>query len=220
METIVQSPDTLFSDDVAFAASDEVDRSPHLLPEEEDVLGPVSDMRRREFTLGRACARQCMLALDREMAPVLIGAGREPLWPAGLVGSITHTGSFAAAAIAPTTVLRGVGLDAEPHAPLPRGVLERISTVGERSWVHRVDPGVLPHPGRLLFCAKEATYKVWYPLAHRWLEFGDVSIEFDESSDRFRAHVLVDGPFRELDGRYTIVDGLIIAGIELREERN
>jgi 4'-phosphopantetheinyl transferase EntD len=216
-----QPSSTLFSDVVAFVTSVRFDQGPPpLLPEEEDLLGPVSDSRRLEFALGRACARQCMRALDREVAPVLIGAGREPLWPTGLVGSITHTGSFAAAAMAATAALRGIGLDAEPDSPLPSGVLERISTVGERSWADRVDPAVLRHPGRLLFCAKEATYKVWYPLARRWLEFGDVSIEVDELSARFRVHVLVDGPFRELEGRYSIVDGLILAGIELREERN
>ena len=217
----VMAPNTLFSADVAFATWDPLDRSlPALMPEEEHLLGPVSEKRRREFSAGRACARRCMLALDRETAPVLIGAGREPQWPAGLVGSITHTGSFAAAALGPTTALRGIGLDAEPDAPLPRGVLERISTVDERRWVRRVDPAAVPHAGRLLFSAKEATYKVWYPLANRWLDFGEVSIEFDESSDRFRVHVLVDGPFRELDGRYSIADGLILTCIELRGERN
>ena len=209
--------DSLFGDDVAFVTSDQLDRAPRLLPEEDRLLGAVRDSRRREFTLGRACARQCMRALDVEAGPVLIGAGREPVWPAGLVGSITHTGPFAAAAVAPTPALRGIGLDAEPDAPLPSGVLERISTVDERRWVHRVDRAVLAHPGRLLFCAKEATYKVWYPLARRWLDFGEVSVEVDELSGRFVGRVLVDGPFRVLDGRFSIADGLIMAGIEMRD---
>lgn len=208
--------DTLFGADVAFTTSDQLTSlPPALLPEEEVLLGPVRDIRRREFTLGRACARQCMRALDRGTAPVLVGAGREPVWPAGLVGSITHTGTFAAAAVASITALRGIGLDAEPDAPLPQGVLERIGTVDERRWVGRVDRAVLAHPGRVLFCAKEATYKVWYPLTHRFLEFGEVAVDVDESSGRFRSHVLVDGPVRELVGRFAIVDGLILAGIEL-----
>ena len=213
----MRPPDPLFGDDVAFVTSDRLDRVPPLLAEEDALVGAFRENRRREFALGRACARQCMRMLDVPVAPVLIGAGREPLWPAGLVGSITHTGPFAAAAVGRTPALRGIGLDAEPDAPLPSGVLDHIGTVDERRWVHRVDRAVLAHPGRVLFCAKEATYKVWYPLAHRWLEFDEVSIEFDESSGRFRAQVLVDGPFRELDGRFSIADGLILAGIELRD---
>ena len=35
------------------------------------------------------------------------------------------------------------------------------------------------HWDRILFCAKEATYKAWFPLTHRWLGFEDAHIVFD-----------------------------------------
>ena len=34
------------------------------------------------------------------------------------------------------------------------------------------------HWDRILFCAKEATYKAWFPLTHRWLGFEDAHITF------------------------------------------
>ena len=60
---------------------------------------------------------------------------------------------------------RAIGLDAEPIAPLPAGVLDVVASAGEREAVARLGgerPGI-PWD-TLLFSAKEATYKAWYPL--------------------------------------------------------
>ena len=59
------------------------------------------------------------------------GAKREPLWPAGVVGSITHCDGYRAAAVARATDLATVGIDAEPHEPLPDGVLAAIALPAE-----------------------------------------------------------------------------------------
>ena len=39
---------------------------------------------------------------------------------------------------------------------------------------------------RLLFSAKEAVYKAWYPLAERWLGFEDALIAIDRRAGRRR----------------------------------
>ena len=59
-------------------------------------------------------------------APVLAGRAGEPRWPAGVTGSITHCAGYRACAVARTTDLAGLGIDAEPDAGLPAGLIESV----------------------------------------------------------------------------------------------
>ena len=70
-----------------------------LQPDTADQLGlalPVTldkavQKRKAEFLAGRYCARAALAQLDGSLAVNIgIGANREPLWPPGFVGSITH----------------------------------------------------------------------------------------------------------------------------------
>jgi 4'-phosphopantetheinyl transferase EntD len=157
-----------------------------------------------------------MEQLGHPRSPILIGANREPIWPKGLVGSITHTDCFVAAAVAWSAVVRGIGIDAEPDAALPADVVDYVACPAEKAWLRGADPDAVRHPCRLLFCVKEAAYKVWYPLARRWLDFTDVIVEFDVERSTFAVEILIDGPVRRLSGRYVIADGVIVAAIELK----
>ena len=198
--------------------ADEADES-LLWPEEEAALGPVVAGRRRDYVLGRRCARLALERLGREPAPVLRGPERQPLWPDGVVGAITHTAGYAAAVVATADRARSVGIDAEPDEPLPRGVLGRIARPEDRRWLE--GPGGRPeavgvaHPERLLFTIKEAVYKAWYPLAGRWLGFGDAHVTLDPAHRRFEVGIEVAGPVSTMSGRYTTVGGFVVAGIEL-----
>jgi 4'-phosphopantetheinyl transferase EntD len=166
----------------AVAAETRVDEAEaDLFPAEEALLARAVPKRRREFTAGRVCARRAMARLGVAPAPLLAGPNREPLWPAGLVGSITHCEGYRAAVVARTGDLLSIGIDAEPNGPTPDGVLERIALPAEISWVRaaaRVEPEV--HWDRLLFCAKESVYKTWFPLAGSWLGFEDALITLDD----------------------------------------
>src|SRR6185369_16867773 len=103
-----------------------------LFPEEEAVVSQAVERRRREFVTGRACARRALAALGVPPAPLLPGPRREPLWPAGVVGSITHCEGYRACAVARDTAIASIGIDAEPNAPLPDGVLRLVSLPEER----------------------------------------------------------------------------------------
>ncbi|ADP79999.1 4'-phosphopantetheinyl transferase [Pseudofrankia inefficax] len=165
----------------AVAAETLVDESPsELFPAEEALLARAVPKRRREFTAGRVCARRAMARLGVAPAPLLAGPNREPLWPAGLVGSITHCEGYRAAVVARAGDVLSIGIDAEPNGPTPDGVFERIALPAESSWVRavaRAEPEV--HWDRLLFCAKESVYKAWFPLAGSWLGFEDALITLD-----------------------------------------
>lgn len=179
-----------------------------LLPEEEAALGRVSEKRRRDFTLGRECARRALLKLGIGTAPILRGTEREPLWPAGVCGSITHCAGYGAAVVALKSDIRGIGIDAERVQTLKDGVLKRIALETERVWMKGADPQV---PWDiLLFSAKESVFKAWFPVTGTWLGFAHARIEFQPASKSFRAIILPNAPPapaaapRELSGRFHI----------------
>lgn len=135
-----------------------------LYPEEATAVAGSVEKRRREFAAVRACARSAMTALGLPPQPVLPGERGAPRWPEGVVGSMTHCEGYRAAALARTSDLAALGIDAEPHRPLPDGVLDLVSSSAECS---RLRSLVAANPGvqcdRLLFSAKESVYKAWFP---------------------------------------------------------
>jgi len=180
-----------------------------LFPEECRAIADAVPSRRAEFALGRHCARQALAALGAPRQPILPGPTREPLWPPGFVGSITHCSGYCAAAVGRSDEFRTVGIDAEPDEPLPPGVLDEIALPGEADEIAASREG---NPDRRLFCAKEAVYKAWFPVARRWLGFEEASIAF-AAGGTFQATILVSGPVASMTGRWVIRDGLIVAAI-------
>lgn len=191
-----------------------------LFPEEEAYVAHAVDSRRREFTIGRHCARTALGRLG--VAPTAIPRGHRgaPGWPDDMVGSITHCAGYHSAAVARAADLVAVGIDAEPDEPLPDGVLCVVSLPQERV---RLDALAAAVPGvawdRLLFCAKEAVYKVWSPLTGKFLDFDSVDVVFDPTDDTFVARLLVRGPavagtpWEELAGQFLVRDGLVMTAI-------
>lgn len=184
-----------------------------LFPSEADTLGRAVDKRRREFVTGRACARRALAQLG--VAPVAIpgDATGAPVWPAGVVGSITHCRGFRAAAVARAADALALGIDAEPDEPLPPGVVEEVAHGPELDLVAAGGPGV--DAGRLLFCAKEAVYKAWFPLTGRWLDFADARVAVDWPASTFHADLLVPAAqvggvtLTGFAGRWAAADGVI-----------
>jgi enterobactin synthetase component D / holo-[acyl-carrier protein] synthase len=187
-----------------------------LFAEEEKSLGQAVEKRRREFITGRACARLALDRLGLPATPIPNGARGEPLWPPGVIGSITHCTGYRACALARADGVTSIGIDAEPDAPLPDGVLEDVAFGSELQLVAihaplRVD--------RLLFSAKEAVFKAWFPLTRRWLGFEDAELSIDLSRKTFCARLLVPGPMigavevTEFAGRWCVEDGLICTAV-------
>ncbi|WP_440899076.1 4'-phosphopantetheinyl transferase family protein [Actinosynnema sp.] len=174
-----------------------------LLPEEEEHVARAVDKRRREFTTGRHCARGALAKLGFPPVPLLPGPKREPGWPEGVVGSITHCTGYRAAVAARTDAVWTVGIDAEPNQPTPEGVLAAVALPREQDMVALLgarDPSV--HWDRLLFSAKESVYKSWFPLTRRWLGFEDAELVLGRDGT-FTARVLVEHP---------VVDGRAVSG--------
>lgn len=180
-----------------------------LYPEELALIASAVPRRRAEFATARVCARRALAQLGIAPQPILRGETREPLWPQGVVGSLTHCAGLRAAAVARATDFRSIGIDAEPDAPLPDGILERVSVPAERA---QLALGDRPHMDRLLFSAKESVYKAWFPLAQRWLGFCDAQIALN-ADGTFDARLLVSGPVESFGGRWLARDGLLLTAI-------
>lgn len=197
-----------------------------LFPEEEALIARSVDKRRREFTTVRHCARQAMAQLGIDPAPILHGARGVPLWPTGVVGSMTHCQGYRAAVLGRTDHFVSIGVDAEEHAPLPDGVLDAIALPQERARLAGLRKS---HPAvcwdRLLFSAKESVYKTWFPLTGRWLDFDEADIVLQPDGSTFVAHLLVPGPqvagreIRSFHGRFLVENGLVLTAISLTTDR-
>lgn len=191
-----------------------------LFPEEELLVARAVDKRRTEFATARRCAREALARHGFAPAPLLTGERGQPLWPTGMVGSITHCAGYRAAAVARAADLGSVGVDAEPHHPLPGGVLDAIALPTELARLRTLAGS---HPGvcwdRVLFSAKESVYKAWFPLARRWLDFTEADLAFDPAAGTFSARVLIDAPrygdiaLSRFDGRFAASADLVVTAV-------
>lgn len=188
-----------------------------LFAAEDALLAGAGPKRRGEFATVRRCARNALGQLGIPPAPLVRGTGGAPVWPGGVVGSMTHCAGYRAAAVARAGEVAVLGIDAEPAQPLPRGVLGLVTTPDERDHLAELAseaPDVCWD--RLLFCAKEAVYKAWFPLTRKWLGFRDATVDIDPGGT-FSAELVPGTPQdtcpSRFSGRWRAGDGLIVVAI-------
>ncbi|MFC5835912.1 4'-phosphopantetheinyl transferase family protein [Nonomuraea insulae] len=207
---------------VAVEAFDD-DPDAMLFPEEEAVVAQAVAKRRKEFATVRGCARTALAELGFAAVPILPGERGAPIWPPGVVGSMSHCLGYRVCALARDQDIETIGVDAEPNAPLPEGVLEVVSDAAERARI-AVLAAARPEVSwdRLLFCVKEAVYKAWFPLTRQWLDFSQASVVIDPAGT-FTARVLIEGtapdgrPLTGFEGRWLANDDLVIAAIAVAD---
>ncbi len=191
-----------------------------VLPEEKALVERAHEARRSRFATARVCAHRALSDLGLDPVAILADEHGAPCWPAGIVGSITHCAGYRAAAVARSETLLCIGIDAEPNKNVPPRVLSRLASDEERDAVYELismDPSTAWD--RLLFSAKEAVYKAWYPLTSRLLDLNEVTIAFDPSEGSFESRLLVPGPethngcLTGFTGRWSVNDGLLMTAI-------
>ncbi|MEO3775449.1 4'-phosphopantetheinyl transferase superfamily protein [Micromonospora sp. B11E3] len=206
----------LLPPEVEVAVADGDDWAGELLPAERACLGERAvESRRRDFTAGRVCARRALARLGVPEVAVPSAPDRAPVWPAGLVGTITHTRGYCAAAVARADEVRSVGMDAERHRELNAGVRRLIGLPDEWDDVARL-PDAVPWPV-VLFSAKETIYKVWHPVVGTWLDFHDARVTLDPDSGLFTARIAparlaaapVQNPPATVTGRFAVDADLV-----------
>jgi enterobactin synthetase component D / holo-[acyl-carrier protein] synthase len=192
---------------------------PDLPLAEREAIASATRKRRREFAAVRACARRAFAELGLPPSPVPRGPSGEPAWPPGVVGSMTHCDGYRACAIGRAGEFAAIGIDAEPHAPLPPGVRGLVISDSERAALAEL-AAIAPATcwDRILFCAKEAVYKAWFPATGGWLGFSDADVRL-AADGTFRATLLeadpvaAGPPLAGYDGRWQVARDLITTAV-------
>ena len=215
---------SLFTPFVSVESAQPADADESLLTSDErDWLAPMVPVRRREFAMGRNAARRALARLG--VPPVSIGrseADRDPQWPDGIVGSITHSHGVAAAACARSSDVLAIGLDVERAGPLGADIVREICRPDELDALRAAAPPLPSDWPKLLFAVKEAGYKAWFPRTRAPLEFHAMRVTLDPSTRHFSATVhhaatarLGDAPW-VLEGRFDWNDDVVMAGALIR----
>ncbi|MCG8015034.1 MAG: 4'-phosphopantetheinyl transferase superfamily protein [Candidatus Thiodiazotropha sp. 'RUGA'] len=152
-----------------------------LCDEEEKLIETAVEKRQQEFRAGRHAAHQALDQLSAPWQPLLRNEKRQPLWPTGFVGSISHCRGECVAVCAKAAELASLGIDVEPLEPLPKGVDQYIHTADDHATMQA--DNTLPE--RLIFSAKESLYKCFYPLIGEHMGFQSVSLNIDAENMRF-----------------------------------
>ena len=144
---------------------------------ELQLIAHCAEKRIQDFAAGRACAHRALRELGILDFSLLAGEHREPIWPASIVGSITHTYGYGAAVVARQRDLRSLGLDCEVIDSVDEELWSRICTPTEIERLAQLPPAERGRQAALIFAAKEAFYKCQFPLTRAWVGFEDVVIE-------------------------------------------
>jgi 4'-phosphopantetheinyl transferase EntD len=159
--------------------------------EAADVVHAV-ERRRHEFAAGRHCARLALDALGVLAGPLRIGPDRAPLWPAGVIGSISHDDGWCAAAVARERDAAGLGIDVEMIDRFRPEQARLICTASEcsRELAGLQGAALLGRLARL-FTVKEALFKAQFGITRAWLDFADVDVELPAADNGpYRARLL------------------------------
>jgi 4'-phosphopantetheinyl transferase EntD len=190
-----------------------------LTDDEARATVSFAPVRLAEFRHGRECARRALARLGAGPSGIPVGPDREPLWPTGIVGSISHAGAAAAAVVARETGIVALGLDLESERPLEPELHARICLPDElrRARASGMPPG---HAEKLLFSIKEAAYKALWPALRRFLDFHDLEVFVDHPAARFtilsRSVHCPPALAAAIEGRFALLGGLLAAGAGIR----
>jgi 4'-phosphopantetheinyl transferase EntD len=187
----------------------------HLWPEELVQISDAISKRQLEYSSVRWCAREALKQLGHPPVAIVNGPQRDPGWPQGIVGSLTHCTGCYAAAVARQSDCLAIGIDAEQHQPLPHDILSMIASPVELQMLQQLmecRPGI--HWGTLLFSIKESIFKAWFPLTRRWLDFHQATVRLKHNSTTFsvklaRGHSWPSGS--QLQGNWYINNGLLLS---------
>jgi enterobactin synthetase component D / holo-[acyl-carrier protein] synthase len=161
-----------------------------LHPGAVQVLAPRACRRKQvEFALGRTAAHFALKQIGVEnLGPVLRGPGGEPLWSDGIVGSISHCYPWGVAVVISGSNRFVIGLDLETTEGIQEtDISHLVCHAAELDWVRQ---GPSQERLAMIFSAKEAIYKAFYPLCRRYIDFKEVKLTWYPEQDNFQGEFL------------------------------
>jgi enterobactin synthetase component D len=130
--------------------------------------------RQIEFLCGRLCAKSCMESLGYTHPPVIpTGEDRAPVWPADLMGSISHTDRLATAVVGPAAQIESIGIDIERviEEATPQMIKHICCDLDELEEISALQKISREEALTLIFSGKESLYKAVYPKLQRFYGF-------------------------------------------------
>jgi enterobactin synthetase component D len=191
--------------------------------EEEEILSnSLSEKRKIQFTLGRLAARDALQKSGFTAPfPLMKGSDGEVIWPSGYIGSVSHTGEIAVAAVTRKDISLGLGIDIEPslHSRDIK-IFDRILVERERAWVHKgTNQTEICYRGLRIFSAKEACFKAFFAATSLKLGYKDAVFSWIDGSSTFKGTLQKDTKMFPQGFTFTCVSlldkGYMLSGITL-----
>ena len=149
----------------------------HFLTETEKKLtSGYSEKRLIDFSTGRYCAMQALEQIGIENVIIPTGKDRAPIWPEGIVGSISHCDSLTGAIVAKSSDTISLGLDIEEIGRVTPDLWDLVFTENEKNYLFRLSDEDILVQSTAIFSIKEAFYKFQHPLTKTFLDFLDVEV--------------------------------------------
>ena len=197
----------------------DVDGDPRrLYPEECAAVRLAVPRRQREFAAGRQAARRAMMDIGLAPSAIPSAPDRSPVWPEGLVGSISHNDHACVAVVCPQG--QAIGIDIEVHRPIETTLWSTICTPQEMALLSSRTEPLRGLAVAHLFSAKEAVYKWQYPLTGRMLDFQQVQITLGATMQTFSARIAdtdpAAAPAAEVNGHILVDQDHIVSWVLTR----
>jgi 4'-phosphopantetheinyl transferase EntD len=134
-------------------------------------------VRQAEFFFGRLAARMSLTELGVERCDVPIGPAREPLWPAPVVGSITHNQHFAAAVALVECTSVGIDIERVVSPESQQALLVTAISAKEQSYLRTLAcESRFAHLITAVFSAKESFFKAAFRSVGRYFDFSAAEV--------------------------------------------
>jgi len=207
----------IFGPHVGIGFADPASKNNELVQAERDAALNMVPKRLREFAAGRAAARAALSEVGHAPVAIPRSLDRSPVWPAGIVGSITHCETACVSVASRIENWRSIGLDIEDDAPLHREAWPIILTEEELNSVEKLPRWRRARRIKILFSIKEAVYKAQYPITGEIFDFHTLETQLE--SNRFLASFTRDvGRYQKgvsIGGGFFEVDKYVIAGAQI-----
>lgn len=165
----------------SFFCVNKIEEGPLLLKNNQEsivydkVVDGFHPSRKDEFLLGRLCASKAyQLRTGNELVSLPAAEDRSPIWPTGVVGSISHSKTWIGAAVSESINLVGVGIDFEQVGRARSELSSHIrSECDLKNHKDLSEKELLT----IIFSCKESLYKSLYPTVRKFFGFEDAAIK-------------------------------------------
>lgn len=181
--------DFFYKKNIYFFATTQKKPGSYLFGNEKKIIKKANKKRTEDFTTGRWCSRKVLHQMGLKPSAILNGIEGEPLWPEGIIGSISHTrGAYCAVSVFKKDY-PSIGIDIEERKrKISASAIEYITNRDERKWLKTKNENQILN-AMLIFSAKESVFKLLYPLLKRRFYFKAVSIKKINLDNSFTALV-------------------------------